>query len=151
MKDVKSKISNVLEADFEVPYIFKQILKKEASLLPDEKIEDLIFLGRDYRQELNESPVQYPSKLLVLTSYGLIIAEEGFMKISDDITGYRIKHIPYKKITEIELDICLLLGVLRISTNSYGREESSIEFNTARFYRDFELFVESLRSKIFKN
>ncbi|MCE0495723.1 hypothetical protein [Vibrio salinus] len=148
MGDINNKISRVLDTDFEVPSIFKQILRKETSLLPDEEIEDLVFLDREYLRERIESPVYSAAKLLVLTSYGLIIVEEGFIEISDNIMGYKIQHIPFSKITSIELDACLLAGTLKISTSSYGKMEVEIPFNTARYYEDFESFISALRIKI---
>ncbi len=148
MTDVAKKITGVLESDFDVPYIFKKVLKKETYLLPDEEVLDLILLEREYLQEKNESPVYSAAKLLVLTSYGLIIAEEGFIQISEDIMGYKILHIPFNKITDIELDVCLLTGVLKVATNAYGKDESDIKFNTDKYYHQFENFIETLRKKV---
>lgn len=148
MSDTKKTITKLLEADFDVPYIFKQILKKETSMLPDEEIENIVFLEREYLQEKNESPVYSAAKLLVLTSYGLILAEEGFIEITENIMGYKIQHIPFNKITSIELDVCLLSGSLKISTSSYGKLELEVNFNTAKYYRNFEPFISALRTKI---
>lgn len=107
-----------------------------------------MFLEREYLQEKNESPVYSAAKLLVLTSYGLIVAEEGFIEITENIMGYKIQHIPFNKITSIELDVCLLSGSLKISTSSYGKLELDIKFNTAKYYRNFEPFIGALRTKI---
>lgn len=148
MDSVEKKIADVLNHDFEVPYAFKQLLRRETYLLPDEEIQDLILLEREYLQDRNDSPIYSSAKLLVLTSYGLIIAEEGFIKITEDIMGYKILHIPYNKITDIELDVCLLTGVLKVATNAYGKSESGIEFNTAKYYHAFECFIEALRKKM---
>ncbi len=151
MFDVDSKIANVLDQDFDAPYIFQQVLKKEVYLLPDELILDLIWLRRETQLEGNETRIYSPSKLLVLTSYGLIFAEEGFTRISEDMLGYKVQHIPYNKISDIELDVCLLAGVLKIATNAYGKNEAGIEFNTAKYYPQFEKFIEILRQKVFQS
>lgn len=148
MIDVEIKIESVLNNDYDVPYTFKEILKKDIYLLADEQIVDLIWLEREYLQQANKSHIYSAAKLLVLTSYGLVIAEEGFTKISDDMMGYKILHIPFNKITDIELDVCLLDGVLKIATNGYGKNESGIKFNTAKYYPQFVKFIEALRQKI---
>lgn len=116
--------------------------------MPDEQIEALVLLEREYLQEKGESPVFAPAKLLMLTTYGLTIVEEGFVKIAENYMGYKVQHITYNKITNIELDVCLLSGRLRISTSSNGSNQSEIQFNTAKYYRDFEDFIDALRKKI---
>jgi hypothetical protein len=148
MTNVEKKIADVLENGFDIPYAFKQVLKKETYLLPEEEILDLILLEREYLQEKNESPIHSAAKLLVITSYGLIIAEEGFIAISEDIMGYKILNIPFNKITDIELDVCLLTGVLKVATNAYGKSEPGIKFNADKYYQAFKNFIETLRKQV---
>lgn len=148
MNNVEKKIADVLNQSFEVPYAFKQLLRRETYLLADEEILDVVLLEREYLQEKNDSPIYSPAKLLVLTSYGVILAEEGFITITEDIMGYKIRYIPFNKITDIELDVSLLTGVLKVATNAYGKSESGVEFDTNKYYHAIECFIEALRKKM---
>ena len=147
MLTLKEKMDRVIGNGLETHYIFKEILRKETAILPDEEILDFVFIEREYIGE-KKSSNYVPAKLIAITTHGLTIAEEGIIKVFDNKMGYRLNHIQFKKITNIELDICLLVGVLRVSTNSRSQEEATVEFNTAKYYKQFEEFIKLLRQKV---
>lgn len=147
MKNIKEKIKEIIEADFEVHQIFKEIVKSRSIFTENEEIEDLVFIRREHLNErVDSSPVFSSAKLLVATNQGLVFAEEGFKEITDQYFGYRLKHIYYDKISAMELDMCLLQGYFKVMTSS-KEAEISIEFNTANYYQEFERFVNSIRKK----
>jgi hypothetical protein len=49
----------------------------------------------------------------------------------------------------MELDMCLLQGYFKVMTSS-KEPEISVEFNTAKYYREFEKFVNQIRKKEFR-
>jgi len=147
MRTLKDKIKEIIEADFEVHQIFKDVVKKQSIFTEDEEIEGLVFIKREHVNErVESSPVFSSAKLLVATNQGLVYAEEGFKEIRDDYFGYKMKHIYYDKISAMELDMCLLQGYFKIMTSS-KEPEISVEFNTAKYYREFEKFVNQIRKK----
>jgi len=147
MRTLKEKIKEITEADFDVHQIFKEIVKKQSIFTEDEEIEGLVFIRREHVNErVESSPVFSSAKLLVATNQGLVFAEEGFKEIRDDYFGYKMKHIYYDKISAMELDICLLQGYFKIMTSS-KEPEISVEFNTAKYYQEFENFVNHIRKK----
>ncbi|CCU80710.1 hypothetical protein HSACCH_02252 [Halanaerobium saccharolyticum subsp. saccharolyticum DSM 6643] len=147
MRTLKDKIAEIIEADFEVHQIFKDVVKKQSIFTEDEEIEGLVFIKREHVNErVESSPVFSSAKLLVATNQGLVYAEEGFKEIRDDYFGYKMKHIYYDKISAMELDMCLLQGYFKIMTSS-KEPEISVEFNTAKYYREFEKFVNKIRKK----
>lgn len=147
MRTLKDKIKDIIEADFEVHQIFKDVVKKQSIFTEDEEIEGLVFIRREHVNErVESSPVFSSAKLLVATNQGLVYAEEGFKEIRDNYFGYKMKHIYYDKISAMELDMCLLQGYFKIMTSS-KEPEISVEFNTAKYYREFEKFVNQIRKK----
>ena len=147
MKTLDEKIKNITEADFDVHHIFKEIVKRQSIFTENEEIEGLIFIRREHVNErVESSPVFSSAKLLVATNQGLVYAEEGFKEIRDDYFGYKMKHIYYDKISAMELDMCLLQGYFKVMTSS-KEPEISVEFNTAKYYREFEKFVNQIRKK----
>lgn len=147
MKNLKEKIKEITEADFEVHQIFKEIVESRSIFTEDEEIEALVFIRREHVNERVEASAVFSSaKLLVATNQGLVFAEEGFKEISDQYFGYRLKHIYYDKISAMELDMCLLQGYFKVMTSS-KEPEISIEFNTANYYKEFEKFVNHIRKK----
>ena len=147
MRTLKDKIKEIIEADFEVHQIFKDVVKKQSIFTEDEEIEGLVFIRREHVNErVESSPVFSSAKLLVATNQGLVYAEEGFKEIRDDYFGYKMKHIYYDKISAMELDMCLLQGYFKVMTSS-KEPEISVEFNTAKYYREFEKFVNQIRKK----
>jgi len=147
MRTLKDKIKDIIEADFEVHQIFKDVVKKQSIFTEDEEIEGLVFIRREHVNErVESSPVFSSAKLLVATNQGLVYAEEGFKEIRDNYFGYKMKHIYYDKISAMELDMCLLQGYFKVMTSS-KEPEISVEFNTAKYYREFEKFVNQIRKK----
>jgi len=147
MRTLKDKIKEIIEADFEVHQIFKDVMKKKSIFTEDEEIEGLVFIRREHVNErVESSPVFSSAKLLVATNQGLVYAEEGFKEIRDNYFGYKMKHIYYDKISAMELDMCLLQGYFKVMTSS-KEPEISVEFNTAKYYKEFEEFVNQIRKK----
>jgi hypothetical protein len=149
MTDTETRIKQILDSGLELPKIFKSILRREIGLGKEERILDVLLVQREYRDERDaKSPVHEPAKLLIATEYGLSFVEEGFYEIADSILGYRMKHVGYSKITTIELDVSMLHGELVVS--SYGEliAQLKVSFNTARYFREFQAFIDLLRSKI---
>jgi hypothetical protein len=148
MKSLKEKINEILEGDFDVHHIFKEIVSKQSAFTENEEIIDLIFIKRKHLDERDsKSAVQSPAKLIVATTHGLVFAVEGFKEITENYYGYRMKHIYYDKISSLELDICLLQGEFKVVANSTENPEILVNFNAAIYYQEFEKFVESVRQK----
>lgn len=149
MTDTEMRIEQILDSGFELPKIFKSVLRREIGLAKDEAILDVLLVQREHRNERDpKSPVHEPAKLLVATGRGLSLVEEGFYEIADSILGYRMKHVGYSKVTTIELDVSMLHGELVVS--SYGEQvaQLKVSFNTARYFREFQAFIDLLRSKV---
>lgn len=148
MKSLEEKIKEILEADFDVHHIFKEIVSKQSAFTENEEIVDLIFIKRKHLDERDtKSAVQSPAKLILATTHGLVCAEEGFKEITDNYYGYRMKHVYYDKISSLELDICLLQGEFKAVANSTAKPEIAVNFNAAIYYQEFEKFVETVRQK----
>jgi hypothetical protein len=148
MKSLKEKIAEILEADFDVHHIFKEIVSKQSAFTENEEIVDLIFIKRKHLDDNDtKSPVQSPAKLLLATTHGLVFAVEGFKEITKNYYGYRMKHVYYDKISSLELDICLLQGEFKVVANSSENPEILTEFNAAIYYQEFEKFIEKARKK----
>lgn len=146
MKSLEEKIKEILESDFDVHHIFKELVSKQSAFTENEEIVDLVFIKRKHVDERDtKSAVQSPAKLLIATTHGLVCAEEGFKEITDNYYGYRMKHIYYDKISSLELDICLLQGEFKAVANSSENPEIMVDFNTAIYYAEFERFVETVR------
>lgn len=149
MNAIETKIQEILDRGFDVPSIFKSVLMKESVFTHDEEILDVVFLEREYFNDTKKSSnVFSKAKLLVATSHGLILIEEGMNEINTNYLGFKMKHIMYSKIASIELDICLLQGILKISFDSNSNTETTIEFNTSKYYRSFEEFIDVVRKKM---
>ena len=134
-----------------LPVIFELLLNKKEILTEDEEILDSIFLEREgfrttekYFEKENNF---HPATLIVATTYGLTIVQEGGTEVFSQMYGYRIQHILYDKISHMQLDICLLSGKFAISCG--GQCDSVIEFNTAKYYKRFEQFIDILRKQVF--
>lgn len=148
MKTLEEKIREIVEEDFEVHHIFKEIVQNRSIFTENEEIIDLLFIKREHLNErLKTSPVFSPASLLVATTHGLVYAEEGFKEISDKYLGYKMKHIYYDQISALELDLCLLNGNFKVITSSSNSPEIVVEFNTANYYQEFEKFVSFIRKQ----
>jgi hypothetical protein len=147
MNSVQTKIQEILEASRNVPYIFKEVIEKKSFISQDEEIVDLVFLEREYQIASDKtSKLVFKGRLLIATSHGIIFMEEGLSEIATDYLGYRIKHISYNKLESVELDICLLQGILLLGTS--GHNMTKVQFNTTKDFRKFEQFVNTVRGKM---
>jgi hypothetical protein len=90
-----------------------------------------------------------PATLIVATIFGITILVEGGFRITEDLYGYGIKHILYEKIASIELDFCFLSGKLIISSSLNSENETAAEFNTAKYYLEFERMIQVIRKILF--
>jgi hypothetical protein len=148
MQTLAEKINEVVEGDFEVHHIFKEIVQNKSIFTESEEIIDLLFIKREHLNErVKSSPVFSPASLLVATTHGLVYAVEGFKEISDKYLGYKMKHIYYDQISALELDLCLLKGNFKVTTSSSSNPEIVVEFNTANYYQKFENFVKAIRKQ----
>ncbi|MFP4371530.1 MAG: hypothetical protein ACOCW0_00010 [Halanaerobium sp.] len=146
MKSLEEKIKEITEADFDVHYIFKEIVTKQSAFTENEEIVDLVFIKRRHSDERNkDSKIIEPAKIVVATTHGIVFAEEGFKEISENYYGYRMKHTYYDKISNLELDMCLLKGLFKVTANSSKNAEIEIKFNTANYFREFEHFLNVVR------
>jgi len=146
MKSLAEKIKDIKDADFDVHYIFKEIVTKQSAFTENEEIVDLVFIKRKHSDERDKnSKITEPAKILVATTHGIVFAEEGFKEISENYYGYRMKHTYYDKISNLELDICLLKGVFKVAASSSENADIEIKFNTANYFRDFEKFLNVVR------
>jgi len=149
--NIEEKIEKVTKRDNDVHHIFKKLLNNQSVFLSHEEIIDLIYLKREYSDNVsvsgrNKSDIISPAKMLIATNYGILIIEEGFKEISSDYYGYKIKDVYYNNISSIELDIALLIGEFKI--NTINNQDALIKFKTAEYYAEFEKFIEMVREKL---
>lgn len=146
MKNLEERIKKLLEADYKVHHIFKEIIDRQSMFTENEDIIDFVFIKREHLNDRDSnSPIYSSAKIIVATSEGIVFAKEGFEEISDSYLGYKIKHIYYDQISSFELDITLLKGQFKIFTVSSKRPELIVEFNTAEYFKEFEHFINSVR------
>ncbi|MGL4368990.1 MAG: hypothetical protein ACRCUT_04865 [Spirochaetota bacterium] len=152
MNLTEQQIRELIANNPHLPVIFEILLTKKSFFNEDEEILAAIFLEREgfrttekfFEKETNF----HPATLIVATTYGLTLVQEGGNEVFEKMYGYRIQHVLYDKISHMQLDICLLSGKFSISCGS-GASESVIEFNTAKFYKQFEQFIDILRRQVF--
>lgn len=148
-EQIETKIKEILESDFETPSIIKTILKKESEIAGQEGILGLVSIEREYLSTAQHPRIRYsPASLILATRYGLIIVEEGLSAADIEYGGYRIRYIRYSKISCLELDTCLLLGLFKISVASGNTPDMVIEFDTAKYFYDFEALINVIRFKM---
>ena len=147
MNTVQTKISELLETSRDVPFIFKEVINKKAFISQEEEIVDFVYLKREHEIGSDKkSRLLHKGRLLIATSHGIIFIEEGLSEIATDYLGYRIKDIMYNKLESVELDICVLQGILLLG--AIGHNMIKVEFNTTNDFRKFEHFVDIVRRKI---
>ncbi|NCC77314.1 MAG: hypothetical protein EOM08_12870 [Clostridia bacterium] len=150
-QELEQKIQKILASNFETPSIFKTVLKKELAITEKEEIIDIVNIQREYADAVKKTQIYSPAVLLIATTYGLIVVEEGQTALELDYGGYRIRHIMYSKIQCLEFDTCLLLGVFKLVLGTGNEPDLLIEFNTARNYYEFEALVDNVRRKMVEN
>jgi hypothetical protein len=154
MKDLDAEIKKIISETPHLPAILENILNHNSVISSDEEIIDYIYLERQgfvpTENFFEKKSNWQPATLIIATSYGISILEEGGTMIVDRVYGYRIKHILYEKITSLELDISLLAGVMIIYSNN-SSSEIKIGFNTAHDYEKFERFIDVVRRKILES
>ena len=152
MHTKEEKIRALIAETPHLPPVFEILLSKKSVFAEDEEIIEMIFLEREGYKAANgffEKEKNFlPASLVIATSYGITIVQEGGNELFEKMYGYKITHLLFDKISSLQLDVCLLSGKLTISCSS-GDPESVIHFNTAKYYREFESFVDAVRRKIF--
>lgn len=149
MKPIATKIMELIEFNTDVPHEFKAVLKKESAFTKDEEILDVVYLEKEYFNHRKESSNVYTNaKLLVATTHGIVLTEEGMPKNNTNLPAYNTKYFMYEKIASIELETCMLQGILKIHHDTGGNEGTEIEFNTTKQEHHIEAFVNVVRKKM---
>ena len=137
---VEKKLMDILSKGYNAHYILKKVLKDNTLFVENKDILDVIFITREeITTNENESEPFSPAKVIIATDYGLLILQEGFTEISDNYLGYGLQKIYYNKIDSIKLDICMLKGKFKVFAG--GNELVEIEFETTKYYKEFEQLI----------
>lgn len=149
---LEAKINKIIESGFETPSILKTILANEMSLLNQDHhnrdILGLVYIETTYLNIISKSEKFTGAMMLLATSIGLIIVEEGLTNLNLEFGGYRARYIPYSKISCVEIDSCLLRGIFKISLGASNDPDIVFEFETTKNFRDFEAIIKIIRSKM---
>ena len=138
---VEEKINEIFMGNYKAHYMLKKILSDKTLFIKNEEIKDLIFIRRE---SLDKQGLKSPAKLIIATNNEILIMKEGFNEIDEEALGYEMIKVYYDKITGIKFDICLLKGKFKVITNS--NDNISVEFNTGKYYKDFEKFIECVHN-----
>jgi hypothetical protein len=137
---VEKKLIDILSQGYKAHYILKKVLKDDTLFVDNKDILDVIFIVREEISDNKNRPEPFsPAKLLIATDYGVLILQEGFEEISDNYLGYSMQKIYYKNMDSVELDICMLNGKFKLYSG--GNELVVIEFETTKYFKDFEEFI----------
>jgi len=140
-----------------LPTIFKSVLENENEefLVVGEEILDIAYVERDgfdfVGPTLRKFATWTPGTLVVVTNFGISILREGGVKVSDSNYGYNVHHTVFDKISSVALHVGLLDGTLTISTSTSAHPDTTIDFNTAFYCKDFERLVRLIRNKVFQS
>lgn len=150
--NLESRINEIINSGFETPSILKRVLVREIALLKDDQLNRDI-LGMVYIEPTYISPVgrreKFSGAVMVLaTSIGLIIVQEGSTNLELEFGGYSAQYIPFSKISCVELDSCLLLGEFKLSLGALNNPDMFIEFDTSRHFKDFDEIISIIRGKM---
>jgi len=137
---VEKKLIDILSQGYKAHYILKKVLKDDTLFVDNKDILDVIFIVREEISDSKNRPEPFsPAKLLIATDYGILILQEGFEEITDNYLGYSMQKIYYKNMDSVELDICMLNGKFKVYSG--GSELVLIEFETTKYFKDFEEFI----------
>lgn len=149
---LEAKINKIIESGFETPSILKTVLANEMSLLKqdqqDKDILGLVYIEATYLNNVNNNEKFTGAMMMLATSFGLTIVEEGLTNLDLEFGGYRARYIPYSKISCVEIDGCLLLGIFKISLGASNDPDMVFEFETTKNFRDFDAIIRIVRSKM---
>lgn len=146
---LQKRADELIQAGFEVPNVFKVILKGESILAEDLNIRDFVYLPREYRDERAKTGDVYKrAYLLLATDKGIIVVQEGVEELDINMGGYRVRYVPYSKIVAVEIDSVLMQADLRIFSGSGEEVKIEIDFNRKRFFKDVANFVNIVRHSI---
>ena len=137
---VEKKLMDILSQGYKAHYILKKVLKDDTLFVDNKDILDVIFIKREEISDNQNRPEPFsPAKLLIATDYGILILQEGFEEITDNYLGYSMQKIYYKNMDSVKLDICMLNGEFKVYSG--GSELVVIEFETTKYFKDFEEFI----------
>lgn len=148
--NLDQEINKILESGFQAPRIFKRILNREIGFSENEEILGFIHLQREYLNSGERAELYSSGRLIVATTHGVILAEEGMEDENPDYGGYRMRYLPYSKITCLELDTSLLLGVFKISPEQCSSDRILLEFDKTRNLQQFENLNQLIHAQIVK-
>lgn len=147
--DIQRVIKEVEDSSFNAPRIFSSLLNKKDAFTADCEILGAVYFSREYYSDQKQPPnISFRAKLLLATSQGVLYTEEGIDKICEDNCGYNFKYIPFHKITYLEMDVCMLLGILKISSGSGSESEINFRFGTAQYQDAILEFVDVVRNQL---
>lgn len=148
MEAVETKIQEILDRGLDVPYVFRSALSKDLLYTNDEEILDVIFLAREYVNNL-EKIVWAKAKMLIATSHGVIVIEEDPDETKDiHLGGYRLKQFMYDRIVSLEVENSLLHSILKIEIDTCGNNEICIEYNPAMYEKNFLEFINVVNKRM---
>lgn len=145
MATLSEKIEFVLRQNNDIPSGFIDILKDAAE---NDDLIDLVFVEPVFKDKNRKTDMEKGAKLLLSTGYGIELVEAGIEDTAREFGGYKVRYIPYKSISAVELDTCLLLGVFRIILNSGYESNVEISFLTSEYYKDFTNLIRIIKSKL---
>ena len=148
MNMLNAQYDRVFNSEHYVPMIFKEILRRKIVLTEEAEILDFIYMEREYHSRTLRDTIYQKAFLLIVTNTGIIAVQEG---TEDDLDvtlgGYRIRYMPYRSITSIEMDSSMLQASLSIYFNGQG-EPFHLGFDRARFFNDFNRIASFIYPKI---
>ncbi len=147
--EVQKRADELVNGGFEVPAIFKAILKREALLVEDTEILDYVYLPREYRDErAKKGEIFKHAHLLLATAKGIIFVQEGSEEIDVNLGGYRVRYLPYNRVVAIEVDSILMQAELRIYSGAGEEVRLEVDFNRKRFFKEVTQFVNIIRKYV---
>ena len=150
---LEARIKKIIESGFETPRILKRVLAEEMALLETDQLKreilGLVYVEPTYILAEKQKEKFSGAFMILATSIGIIIIEEGLSNKDLEHGGYRARYIPYSKIKCVELDSCLLLGIFKLIVGgSVNDPDILIEFDTAAYLKEFDNMVRIIRSKM---
>ena len=151
---LETRIQQIIDSGFETPSILKKVLADELALIKQDQqnrdILGLIFMEAQYLFNNVEGSKKFSgAHMIIATTTGLIIVEEGLGELNLEFGGYRARYVPYSKISCVEIDSCLLLGVFKLALGGTLKDpDFVIEFDTAQNFHEFDQIIKIIRSKM---
>lgn len=150
---LEARINKIIDSGFETPSALKRVLKEEMALIKQDQqnrdILGLVFVETTYINTDNIETKFTGAYMILATTTGLIIVQEGLNSQDLKDGGYRVRYVPYYKISCVELDSCLLLGIFELTlSGTLNDPDIAFEFDTADRLQDFEDLAKIIRRKM---